>query len=467
MECGENGNSFSRIDSGFKLIRIYTVSSVSMALGSGTARSGSFCSLPPIGSLILPPLQKVTFNISQGSFQKPVGIVFDLGWRFYAKRRKKYLVVVSRVSQREVVNVQEEDLKRLCKQGNVEAALHVIDEMERNGVTVSSLGLAELLQVCIDLKLLEVGKRVHELVMRLSSNPSVIVFNKLLEMYFELGDTRSACRVFEEMRGRTLDSWNRMILGLVKNGEGEEALAIFSKLKKDGIEPDGSTFIGVLSACECLGAVEEGLAHFNSMSTDYGITPSMEHFAIIVDLSGRLQKIAEAKEFIASMPLEPSSMIWQTLQKYLKTERVDEPAPLTTGSGLKLSHKKRVKSNFVSKQKNASPEKSKAYEKLRSLHKGVKEAGYVSDTRYVLHDLDQEAKEKSLLYHSERLAIAYGLISTPPGTTLRIIKNLRICGDCHNFIKILSNIEKREIIVRDNKRFHHFRDGKCSCGDYW
>lgn len=167
------------------------------------------------------------------------------------------------------------------------------------------------------------------------------------------------------------------------------------------------------------------------------------------------------------MPLEPSSMIWQTLQKYLKTERVDEPAPLTTGSGLKLSHKKRVKSNFVSKQKNASPEKSKAYEKLRSLHKGVKEAGYVSDTRYVLHDLDQEAKEKSLLYHSERLAIAYGLISTPPGTTLRIIKNLRICGDCHNFIKILSNIEKREIIVRDNKRFHHFRDGKCSCGDYW
>lgn len=198
------------------------------------------------------------------------------------------MVVVSRVSQREVVNVQEEDLKRLCRQGNVEAALHVIDEMERNGVTVSSLGLAELLQVCIDLKLLEVGKRAHELVMRLSSNPSVIVFNKLLEMYFDLGDTRSACRVFEEMRGRTLDSWNRMILGLVKNGEGEEALAIFSKLKKDGIEPDGSTFIGVLSACECLGAVEEGLAHFNSMSTDYGITPSMEHFAIIVDLFGRL-----------------------------------------------------------------------------------------------------------------------------------------------------------------------------------
>ena len=431
-----------------------------MALGSETARSVSFCSLPPIGFLILPPTQKVTINISWVSFQKPVGVVFDLGLRFYAKK-KKYSVVVSRVSQREVVNVQEEDLKRLCRQGNVEAALEVIDEMYRNGVTVASLSLAELLQVCMDLKLLEVGKRLHELVMRVSPNPSVIVFNKLLDMYFELGDIRSACRVFDEMPDKTLEDWNRMILGLVKNGEGEKALAIFSKLKDDGIEPDPSTFIGVLSACRCLGAVEEGLAHFKSMGADYGITPSMDHYVIIVDLFGRLQMIVEAKEFIVNMPIEPSAMIWQTLEKYFKNERVDELVSLRTGSGLNLSHKKRAKSNFVSNKINTIQEKSRVYEKLKSLHKGAKEDGNV------LHNIDQETEEKALLYHSERLAIAYGLIGTPPGTTLRIIKNLRICGDCHNFIKILSNVEKREIIVRDNKRFHHFRDGKCSCGDYW
>lgn len=428
------------------------------------ARSVSFCTLPPVGSLIPPSIQKMTVDFSQSLFQKPVSAVFDVGGRFFYRKRKEYLVVSS-VSHKEVVSVLEEDLKRLCRQGKAEAALQVIDEMEKSGVALSWFGLDELLLVCLDLKLLEIGKRIHEFLTRLSLNPNPIVFNKLLDLYLELGDTQSACRLFEEMTERNLDFWNRMILGLVKNGEGEEALAIFSKLKRDGIEPDGSTFVGVLSACGCLGTVEEGLKHFKSMSTDYGITPSMEHFVIIVDLYGRSQKIAEAKQFIENMPLEPTAIVWQTLHKYIETQRIDEPAPLTTSSGLNLSHRKRMRSNSVTKQKNMSPEKGWAFEIIRSLQ--VKDAAHVLDTGFVSHDLDQEAKEKALLYHSEKLAVAYGLISTPPGTTIRIIKNLRICGDCHSFIKILSNIEKREIIVRDNKRFHHFRDGHCSCGDYW
>ncbi|KAJ1701679.1 hypothetical protein LUZ63_001458 [Rhynchospora breviuscula] len=107
------------------------------------------------------------------------------------------------------------------------------------------------------------------------------------------------------------------------------------------------------------------------------------------------------------------------------------------------------------------------YEKVRELHKEIREIGYLPDTRYVLQDIDEKAKEQSLMYHSERLAIAFGLISTPPGTALRIMKNLRICGDCHNAVKLMSKVVDREIIMRDNKRFHHFRDGVCSCGDFW
>ncbi|KAL1193055.1 Pentatricopeptide repeat-containing protein DWY1 [Cardamine amara subsp. amara] len=118
-------------------------------------------------------------------------------------------------------------------------------------------------------------------------------------------------------------------------------------------------------------------------------------------------------------------------------------------------------------EKKAIVDRSKALVKLKSLGKEVRDAGYVPETKYVLHDIDEEAKEKALMHHSERLAIAFGLINTSPGTTIRVMKNLRICGDCHNFIKILSSIEDREFIVRDNKRFHHFRDGSCSCGDYW
>uniref|UniRef100_A0A0E0KJG8 DYW domain-containing protein n=1 Tax=Oryza punctata TaxID=4537 RepID=A0A0E0KJG8_ORYPU len=108
-----------------------------------------------------------------------------------------------------------------------------------------------------------------------------------------------------------------------------------------------------------------------------------------------------------------------------------------------------------------------AYEKVRELHEEIRAAGYVPDTRYVLHDIDEDAKARALMYHSERLAIAFGLVSTPPGTPLRVIKNLRICGDCHNAVKLIAKVTGREIVVRDNKRFHHFKDGACSCGDYW
>ncbi|KAL0853855.1 hypothetical protein Bca101_059007 [Brassica carinata] len=100
----------------------------------------------------------------------------------------------------------------------------------------------------------------------------------------------------------------------------------------------------------------------------------------------------------------------------------------------------------ISGQKKAILDRSKAVLKLKSLGKEVREAGYVPETKYVLHDIDEEAKEKALMHHSERLAIAFGLINTPPGTTIRVMKNLRICGDCHNFIKILSSIEDKEFV---------------------
>ncbi|CAL4936152.1 unnamed protein product [Urochloa decumbens] len=108
-----------------------------------------------------------------------------------------------------------------------------------------------------------------------------------------------------------------------------------------------------------------------------------------------------------------------------------------------------------------------AYEKVVELHEQIRAAGYVPDTRHVLHDVDEGAKARALMYHSERLAIAFGLVSTPPGTPLRVMKNLRICGDCHNAVKLIAMVTAREIVVRDNKRFHHFKDGVCSCGDYW
>ncbi|KAL0323489.1 UNVERIFIED_CONTAM: Pentatricopeptide repeat-containing protein, chloroplastic [Sesamum angustifolium] len=104
---------------------------------------------------------------------------------------------------------------------------------------------------------------------------------------------------------------------------------------------------------------------------------------------------------------------------------------------------------------------------LEEVDRLLEMAGHVPDTSEVYYDVDEEWKEGVLCQHSEKLAIAFGLISTKPGTTLRIVKNLRVCGNCHSATKIISKIFKREIIARDRSRFHHFKDGNCSCMDYW
>lgn len=104
---------------------------------------------------------------------------------------------------------------------------------------------------------------------------------------------------------------------------------------------------------------------------------------------------------------------------------------------------------------------------LKSLSHKLELAGYVPDTNFVLHDVDEEVKVEMLYTHSEKLAIAFGLIATSDGTPFRIRKNLRVCGDCHTFTKFVSAITQREIIVRDANQFHHFREGTCSYGDYW
>lgn len=97
----------------------------------------------------------------------------------------------------------------------------------------------------------------------------------------------------------------------------------------------------------------------------------------------------------------------------------------------------------------------------------MKKAGYLPDTNLVLQDVDEQDKEQILCGHSEKLAVAFGLLNTPPGSPLQVIKNLRICGDCHAVIKFISGFEGREIYVRDTNLFHHFKNGVCSCGDYW
>lgn len=285
-----------------------------------------------------------------------------------------------------------------------------------------------------------------------------------------------ARRVFDRMPDRNMDSWHLMIDGYASNAQGDDGLQLFEEMRRVGVRPDARTFLSVLTACASAEAVEEGFIHFDSMYKEYGIAPGIEHYVGIIEVLGKSGHLNEAVEFIEKLPFEPPAAIWESLKNLARAQGdVDledqaeellisvDPSKLDSKKIPTPPAKRRPGINMLDGRNKLG--EYRLPPKIEK--KPVKEQVYVPDTRYVLHDIDQEAKEQALLYHSERLAIAYGLISTPARTPLRIIKNLRVCGDCHNAIKIMSRIVGRELIVRDNKRFHHFKDGKCSCGDYW
>ncbi|KAM6558165.1 hypothetical protein CsatA_027404 [Cannabis sativa] len=379
-----------------------------------------------------------------------------------------------------VIQPSVSDLGRLCQEGKVKEAIELMD---KEGVKADPNCFHALFELCGQSKLLDNAKKVHDFFLQSTWRSERQLINKVIEMYVKCGSMTDARRVFDYMTDRTLDSWNLMINGYADNGLGDDGLQLFEQMREKGFQPNSETFLAVFSACGSADAVEEAFIHFESMKTEYGIAPEMEHYLGILGVYGKCGHLNEAEDYIAKLPFEPTVEVWEALRDYAQihgdvdlldrteeiiaaldqskavTNKIPTPPPKKLNAINMLDGK-----NKIVEFKN--PTLYKDDEKLKALS-GMREAGYVPDTRYVLHDIDQEAKEQALLYHSERLAIAYGLISTPARTPLRIIKNLRVCGDCHNAIKIMSKIVGRELIVRDNKRFHHFKDGKCSCGDYW
>ena len=112
------------------------------------------------------------------------------------------------------------------------------------------------------------------------------------------------------------------------------------------------------------------------------------------------------------------------------------------------------------------PRSKDIYERLEILHDQLIKLGYKPNESVLTKN--ETNIEWSIYAHSERLAIAFNLISTPPGTTIHLTKNLRMCIDCHEVSKLIAQLTQREIIARDRLRIHYFtKDGRCSCNDHF
>ena len=394
--------------------------------------------------------------------------------------------------------------------GDEDLALSVYHRMRLSGVQPDEYTFATLVKASSCLTALEQGRQIHANVIKLDCASDPFVGTSLVDMYAKCGNIEDAYCLFKRMDVKNVALWNALLVGLAQHGNAKEAFNLFQCMVSNHIEPDRVTFVGVLSACSHSGLISEAYGYFSSMHKDYGIEPEIEHYACLVDALGRSGCVREAENLILSMPFKASASIYRALlgacrvkgdtetgkrvaAQLLALEPSDSAAYVLLSNmyaaanrwddandARKLMKRKNVKKDpgfswidvknkvhlFVVDDKS-HPETALIYEKVEDLIKRIREEGYVPDTDFVLVDVEEEEKERALYYHSEKLAIAYGLLSTPPSTTIRVIKNLRVCGDCHNAIKYISKACQREIVLRDANRFHRFKDGICSCGDYW
>ncbi|EFJ24723.1 hypothetical protein SELMODRAFT_101455 [Selaginella moellendorffii] len=393
-------------------------------------------------------------------------------------------------------------------------ALKVFLLMTLDGVEPTEVTFVTVVDVCADIAVFGIGREVHG-VIDARSEANVCVGNALINMYGKCASPDEARKVFDAMQRKDIITWNSMIAVYGQNGYGFQALEIYKRMQESrmtilGITHDDITFIGVLFACSHAGLVKDSCKLYSSMIGDYGFKPTSLQCGCLIDLLGRAGWLDEAEEFINSMPYHPDHTIWTILLgaciTHADVERAARAAdrimalrPTDSGSYVALSNlyalaerwddmarmRKLMDQRGVFKMAGKSsieiggvlhefiagdtshPRKREIYEELRRIEGVIRERGYVPDIKAVLHNAAREAKEKMCCFHSERLAIAFGMISSPGGTELRIMKNLRVCPDCHSATKIISKFSGRKIIVRDANRFHEFRNGSCSCEDYW
>nr|XP_010918777.1 pentatricopeptide repeat-containing protein At4g21065-like [Elaeis guineensis] len=393
---------------------------------------------------------------------------------------------------------------------HIEEAFDLFGQMKDADIKPNEVTMVNLLSLCAEAGALDHGRWVHACIEKEGIESDVVLATALVDMYAKCGDIDAAYMVFHGATNKDVCMWNAMLNGLAINGHGDEAIKLFSQLEKEGIKPNDVTFIGILHACSHAGLVAEGKQFFNRMDHDYGLVPKIEHYGCMVDLLGRAGKLDEAHELINGMPIKPNVVIWGALLAACKVHKNPSLGEVAANNVLKLephnsgyrillsniyamNHRWDEVAQVRTTMKDTGIKKTPGISSIEvngSVHEFVmgdeshlenekiqmmvaemqgelKQAGHVADTSGIFLNIDEEEKETVLAYHSEKLAMAFGLISTAPHTPIRIVKNLRVCDDCHAATKLLSKIYRRVIIVRDRNRFHRFSEGSCSCKDYW
>ncbi|KAJ6835799.1 putative pentatricopeptide repeat-containing protein [Iris pallida] len=431
---------------------------------------------------------------SKNGEMEPAGEVFE---RFPEKDRVAWTAMVTGYAQ----NARPRE------------ALETFDRMLAAGVEFDEVTLVGAVSAVAQLGSARHAGWVRGVVDRAGfSSGNVVVGSAMVDMYGKCGLIDEAGLVFESMRQRNVFTFSAMISGLAAHGRAGEAITMFREMVSGtAIKPNWVTFIGLLTACSHAGMVEEGRYYFKQMKDKYGIVPSADHYACMVDLLGRAGLVEEALDMIQSMPVEPHGGVWgallgacrihgKTHVARIAAEHLFELEPNCIGNYVLLSNiyasagmwdevtqvRKLMRRRKLKKDPASSwmenkdgvvheffagddkhPMSRKIKEALEEILCRLKLDGYQPVLSSVVYDVSDDEKERLLKGHSEKLALAFGVLTTGTGDTIRIVKNLRTCEDCHMVMKMASKVMQRKIVLRDNLRFHHFQNGECSCGEFW
>lgn len=395
--------------------------------------------------------------------------------------------------------------------GHESEAVELFGRMVETGMAADSIALLSILSAAASLSALKKGREIHGYLLRKGFCLEESIAVAVVDMYASCGDLPSAQAVFDLIERKSLLQYTSMINAYGMHGRGKASVELFNKMRHGNFSPDHISFLALLNACNHAGLLDEGREFLKIMEHEYELEPWPEHYVSLVDMLGRANCVLEAFEFVKMMKTEPTTEVWCALLAACRShsekeigeiaaQRLLELEPKNPGNLVLISNvfaeqgrwndvenvRAKMKASGLKKHPGCSwveidgkihrftardkshPETNEIYEKLSEVTRKLeREAGYLADTKFVLHNVDEEEKVQMLHGHSERLATAYGLLRTPDWACLRITKNLRICSDCHTFCKLVSKLFRRDIVMRDAHRFHHFESGRCSCRDSW
>lgn len=393
--------------------------------------------------------------------------------------------------------------------GQSEDAILVFQRLRKEKLEPDQVTYAAVLKACADTVALDEGKLIHALLLEQNLESIESIFKELINMYARCGNLEDAYVVFVRLPKLRPAAWSAMIAALAHHNDFKLATRYFQVMQKEGIRPDAATFVSILCACSHVGMVDQGRFFFKSMLADYGITPDTNHYNCFIDILGRAGCLAEAEELLEIIPVGKNvvglicllthcrtfskvilgrrcfdhlmtlehknaagyvlmsqtyaqSCMWEDAEE-IEDLRLSREVWKKRGKAV-IEVNNKVHSFLVGETSN--PHLHAIHTKLERLNTQLERAGYVPRVRPGGSIFDVYEEDVSTA-HCEKLAIAFGLISTPRGTILRVFKNLRVCTDCHDTIKVISRIERREIVLVDSYRMHHFKDGTCSCHDFF